>query len=332
MKMGMEKRSLDRRVQGGHAGHSSGTSGADRKFNISLNDSLLFVLITPKQKKGNWELNENFHSGVAYSFSPLGYDINGDAFGFLFIQVPSVLVSKKANFQFFGPDQQSRDWLMVFDYRCGLRIDPQPTSLVLREENRRQLNVFIDNPYPSGTVLSMSSSQEKYSTTLVRGYNVLHIPFSKADFSGVDTLIFKIGNETVVRTIHVLPSRQIKFALIHHSHNDIGYSHLQTEVERIQTENIRAALRWVSNENKKGNNAFWHIESLWALENFLRNSTDAEKAHFFETVRSGRISLSANYANVLTGLCRRKEHNWNTESSLKISITISSGEKKENQF
>ena len=62
-------------------GHSSGTSGADRKFNISLNDSLLFILTTPRQKKGDWEIHENFPTGVAYSFSPIGYDINGDAFG-----------------------------------------------------------------------------------------------------------------------------------------------------------------------------------------------------------------------------------------------------------
>jgi hypothetical protein len=85
---------------------------------------------------------------------------------------------------------------------------------------------------------------------------------------------------------------------------------LQTEVEQIQSNNIRAALRWINQCEATGEKSIWHIESLWAVENFLRSCTSEEEKIFVEAVKRDNIILSANYANIMSGLCQPEEQNW----------------------
>ena len=110
--------------------------------------------------------------------------------------------------------------------------------------------------------------------------------------------------------VELKPVRDFVFSIIHHSHNDIGYSHLQSEVEAIQNRNIRDAIHWINEYKGGGEKPVWHIESLWAVENFLRTAGKEEEAAFVKAVKSGQLVLSANYANILTGLGQPEELNW----------------------
>lgn len=115
--------------------------------------------------------------------------------------------------------------------------------------------------------------------------------------------------------LQILVPHERKIHLIHHSHNDIGYSHLQSEVERIQNNNIWKALDLIdrTKDYPKDSRFVWNIESLWAVENFLGIANETDKQRFFAAVRSGSIALSANYANILTGLCTPEEMHWIVE-------------------
>jgi alpha-mannosidase len=70
-------------------------------------------------------------------------------------------------------------------------------------------------------------------------------------------------------TIHPIIHRDIH--LVHHSHTDIGYSHLQAEVETIQNNNIWKALELIdrTKDYPEDSRFVWNVESLWAVENFL---------------------------------------------------------------
>jgi hypothetical protein len=50
---------------------------------------------------------------------------------------------------------------------------------------------------------------------------------------------------TTIREITIHPIIHRDIHLVHHSHTDIGYSHLQAEVERIQNNNIWKALELI---------------------------------------------------------------------------------------
>ncbi|MBK7945914.1 MAG: hypothetical protein IPJ85_11685 [Flavobacteriales bacterium] len=103
--------------------------------------------------------------------------------------------------------------------------------------------------------------------------------------------------------------------LVHHSHTDIGYSHLQAEVETIQNNNIWKALSRVdrTKDYREDSRFVWNVEASWAVENFLGIASEQDKHRFIAAVKAGSIALSANYANILTGLCTPEEMHWIVE-------------------
>ena len=293
-------------------GHSTGTSSGDREFIFSIDGKELFRLETsPKEPLGTIKAGRNTED-ISFEFRSIEQDINKDAFGFLRIEIPDWLV-QNGELTVLGVNAESRDWLMVFEYKRALKIITTPTQLVLRKNNKLQLNVAVDFPYLHFKPPSMKVVSKHFETTfpVITGYNAVSLESYPAAFSGIDTLRYYLGNKLVhTELIVIQPRKNFDFHIIHHSHNDIGYSHLQTEVEKIQTENIYKAIRW-SNAAKKGDSqAIWHIESLWAVDNFMKQATKEDIGLFIQKVKEGRIVLSANYANVLNGLCQPEELNW----------------------
>ncbi len=295
-------------------GHSTGTSSSDRQFDVSLNGKFRFTITTFMKKKGAYQLTGSSKDQCSYTFIQEEYDINGDAFGKLCITVPSSLVDQQAVFTINGQHQDSRDWLMIFMYQRGLKMIAEPTNLITRRENKRQLNLYIDNPYPDSSSLRVKTHDGYTELNLRHGYNALRIPAYSRKLMGHDSLRVIVNRtDTLSEIVELNPIRDFTFHIIHHSHNDIGYSHLQTDVENIQNNNILAAIRWIKQHEPSLQQPIWHIESLWAVENFLRIASTDDVAAFKEAVQNGQIVLSANYANILTGLCQPEELKWSLE-------------------
>lgn len=292
-------------------GHSTGTSTADRHFAVELNEQELFTITTPMKKKGSFTLNGSGSSQSTWKFVQEEYDVNGDAFGKLYISVPATQVNKKAVFRINGVNEKARDWLMVFMYKPGLKGIAEPTNLVTQNENRRQLNLFFDMPWPGSTIVLIHTRSGVFTSRLIKGYNSIQLPVYPPDITGIDTIrcVFN-ERDLLLLPVELKPVRDFVFSIIHHSHNDIGYSHLQSEVEAIQNRNIRDAIHWINEYKGSGEKPMWHIESLWAVENFLRTAGKEEEAAFVKAVKSGQLVLSANYANILTGLGQPEELNW----------------------
>lgn len=292
-------------------GHSTGTSTADRHFDVTLNDKFLFTITTPMKTKGAYTLQGSGAGISDWKFVQDEYDVNGDAFGKLYISVPATAVNKKAAFRISGQQENARDWLMVFMYTPGLKGIAEPTNLVTRNENRRQLNLFFDMPWAGNNIVRIHTRGGMFTAKLAKGYNSIQLPAYPPDLTGTDTIRCVFNEKySLLLPVQLNPVRDFVFSIIHHSHNDIGYSHLQTEVEAIQTRNIRDAIQWISEYKNTGEKPIWHIESLWAVENFLRNATKEEETAFVKAVKSGQLVLSANYANILTGLGQPEELNW----------------------
>lgn len=300
-------------------GHSTGTSSGVRRFVVRLNGKELLVMTTYPKADGRQEWSCTSIDKVKAELQVLDHDVNQDAFGKLYITLPASLVKQQAQFEIQGADLQSRDWLMVFMYQKGFKIVAEPTQLVTRKENKRQLNIYIDQPFSTPQQLQIQSAHFDTTVLVTPGYNKLSLPVYPVTATGTDAVLFWLGTsqESARSDIRLEPIRSYRFCIVHHSHNDIGYSHLQTEVERIQTENIRSALRWIAGDQRT-QQATWHIESLWAVENFLNEATPEEEAAFVQAVKSGTIVLSANYANVLTGLARSEELNWMMEYAKRL--------------
>lgn len=304
------------------AGHSTGTSKDIRYFDLSLNGNQLVTIKTIPHQFGNYTLqSELSHLTASYEFKLEEFDIHKDGFGKLYITVPAMLVKDKAVFSLKGRNQESPDWFMIFEYEKSLKIDVLPTTLISKSDQKRQVNLMIDYPEKNEKPVQIFSSHFKQEVTVHYGYNQVNFSAYTKDFNGIDTIYFQINDELISRIIQVAPVKDYTFYIIHHSHNDIGYSHIQTEVAEIQISNIRSALKWTDEQNQQQTNKvrpIWHIESLWAVENFLRVASKEEEQDFVNAVKSGNIVLSANYANILTGLSQQEELIWMTEYARKL--------------
>lgn len=294
-------------------GHSTGTSSGERKFEITLNGKEMLPWTTfPKMSGPFSQIVRQKNARAEFKF--LEFDANKDAFGRLFITVPAKLVKNGAVFSINGVNQDSRDWLMVFQFQHSFQVQAEATQLITRKENKRQLNTYILQPYSTVKKVHVYSKHFDTTVALPYGYTKLNLPVYPLSFTGQDDVKFELEGETtgIGTTVHFQSAKHRNFNIIHHSHNDIGYSHIQTEVAKIQTQNIRSAISWVKNA-KTGQRPIWHIESLWAVENFLNKATAEETADFVRFVKAGNLVLSANYANILTGLSRTEELDWMVE-------------------
>lgn len=298
-------------------GFSSGTSAADRFFDVYLNDSLLFTFKTEKRwsERQNFQLASNYAPQGHYRFTMLEKDINKDLFGYFELELP-FKEGQDTRFKIVGRAAQSRDWLMLFAYQDAFKTALSASNLILRAEQLRPLNLECVIPQGADSI-QLSSPFFTYQRRLRPGYHALSIAAYPKTFTGKDSVLvelFSLGSKinSLQLPVDVLPIKDLSFHIIHHSHNDIGYSHLQTEVAKIQTENIRTALRWIAKGGVGAVQPIWHVESLWAVENFLAEATPEEQQQFVAAVKSGHLVLSANYANVLTGLMRPEEFSWLT--------------------
>ena len=120
----------------------------------------------------------------------------------------------------------------------------------------------------------------------------------------------RVAGKTVgTQTLTIKPVRQWEVYLLHHSHVDIGYTHVQTEVEQKHWQYYKQAIDLASKTaGYPAGSAFkWNVEVLWAVDSFLKQASPDESKGFVEAVRKGWIGLDALYGNELTALCRPEE-------------------------
>jgi hypothetical protein len=117
------------------------------------------------------------------------------------------------------------------------------------------------------------------------------------------------GTALAAQTLTLKPVRRWVVYLLPHSHVDIGYTHVQTDVERAQWKYLEMAIDAArkSAANPPGSRFKWNVEVLWAVDSYLKQATPEQRQQFIAAVKSGQVGLQALYGNELTGLCRPEE-------------------------
>ena len=113
-----------------------------------------------------------------------------------------------------------------------------------------------------------------------------------------------------ITTEVTLPSeRKWTIHLVHQTHLDIGYTHLQTEILERQIQSIRDALKYIDETKDYPEEAKFrfHPEGMWAIEPFLKEATPEEKAAFVKAAKSRDLHIDAMYAQAMTGMYNDEE-------------------------
>ena len=119
-----------------------------------------------------------------------------------------------------------------------------------------------------------------------------------------------VGQQTVYTgQVSLEPVRKMTVYILPHSHNDIGYTEIQTNVERKQMNNLLTGIDY-SERTKSypaGARFVWNLEGVYAADLFLHRMNDQEKQRFIDAVHNGGVALNGMYVNTLTGICGSEE-------------------------
>lgn len=309
------------------AAHNSTTSGGDRSFDLYINDTKALTFTTQHNTKpGSWSAAGADSTKLVFEFSKA--DRHGDAHGFAHLRVPRKYVTpgQPVKLKVVGHAQDSPDWFMTFRYTFEEKVGVEVLPFIYRNRPDSQALQFTSMHFGRDDLMrvQLDNGLSQYHR-LRNGLHTLELPILMAvEPRQVRVRAYVVELQTrgdkmklVDTIVEVKPIIHRDIHLVHHSHTDIGYSHLQAEVETIQTDNIRRALELIrrTEDYPEDSRFVWNVESLWAVENFWATASKYQKDIFFKSVMEGSIALSANYANILTGLCTPEEMHWIVEYS-----------------
>ncbi|GHT46764.1 hypothetical protein FACS189454_08400 [Planctomycetales bacterium] len=177
--------------------------------------------------------------------------------------------------------------------RVRVNIDgflTQPTNLRLIESDRRVRNVKIE-VQPATNLLEVDIPIAPELITEELQFDVL------------------MPKEGVTTKFTLPPERKWVVYLVHQTHLDIGYTHLQTEVLKKQVQSIRDALKYIDETKDYPEEAKFkfHPEGMWAVDQFLKEATPEEKAAFVKAAKNRDLHIDGLYAQAMTGMYNEEE-------------------------
>ncbi|MDP2886696.1 MAG: hypothetical protein Q8P51_16935 [Ignavibacteria bacterium] len=259
-------------------------------------------------------------NGAELSFEATVVDRAGDLFGTMVLNIPRRLVpsGKPLTLQVVGEDAESGDWFMTFQYSFSfeprIRIEP----VLMRETNGESqvLRLSLDNLRKGRSIQIFAGNRQLTSKPLEVGSNVFFVPVAVARATMEIPVSFSVNEKPVSRRfVAIKPVNKRDIYILSYSHNDIGYTDLQPNIERKQWRNLDEALRLINLTKEYPPDARykWNMEVLWALDSYLRQAPESKRREVIDAIRAGSIGLNALYANILTGLANAVEMSHFTE-------------------
>jgi hypothetical protein len=105
-------------------------------------------------------------------------------------------------------------------------------------------------------------------------------------------------------------ARRWRVYFLPHSHQDIGYTHIQGDVMKLQWRNFERALELAerSSSYPEGSRFKWNSEATWALAGYLDHYKGTEKYdRMVRAIKNGTLGVDAALGSILTGICKQEE-------------------------
>src|ERR1700733_298535 len=282
-------------------------------FDFLINGQRWFTFRNAKDDTAkNWKVTGK--DGSELAFNAAMTDKAGDLFGYTVLKVPAkdFPPGKPLLLEVRGDNSGSPDWYMTFQHAFNFVPKVRAEPALVRDSGRemQSLRLSLDNLIAGRTVSVRTPTREFADTPLKIGANVLQIAVPEVKSPDSVTVRFKLNGQLVqTDNVQVEPVKKRDIYLLSYSHNDIGYTDLQADVERKQWKNLEQAMQLIRQTVDYTQDARykWKMETIWALESYLKQASPAQREEVFADIREGSIGLSALYANMLTGLANSEE-------------------------
>ena len=171
------------------------------------------------------------------------------------------------------------------------------------------IQLTIDHAGADADLVVVINRQTKESRVLSAGTHTFNIYVDPVETAQHVLIEYFIGGKSDSAEVRVEPVRKVLIYILPHSHHDLGYTDLQSNVEEKQMANISKGIELARNTANypPGARFVWNLEVLWGADQFMRTRTEPERQELINAVKKGWVGLSGMYANELTGLCRPEE-------------------------
>ncbi len=244
-------------------------------FNLLIDGQLWFTFKNAKDATAKaWQVAGK--DGAELSFAATTTDHVGDLFGYMTLKLPAhdFPPGRPVTLEVQGDNSSSADWYMTFQHRFNFvpQVRSEPALVKDGAHTLQQLRLSLDNLVPGRKVEVHTLGHEPIHADLKVGANILRFSIPSVASTANIPLVFKLnGNVVETATISVSPVHKRDIYLLSYSHNDIGYTDLQPDVERKQWNNLEQAMRLIraTRDNPPDARYKWNMETIWALQSMF---------------------------------------------------------------
>lgn len=282
------------------------------RFDFFINGEKRFRFTSPRHADEQTWMQQN--GAFELSFIATGTDDEkGNIFGYQFLTVPrkGFPAGKPLKLEVLTADTRLPDAYTVY------QNDVQPALQVFALQAAKHLDGRLKQPVyvefthigaPVSATLFLDGVKEQ-DCRLQLGLNRFRFWVDTVQEPRLATTELVFDNETWKQPVTLKPVRPFEVWFLPHSHVDIGFTHLQAEVEKLQWRNIEQGIELAKKTAgyPEGARYKWNVEVLWAVDGYLKNAPPESRAAFIGAVKNGWIGLDALYGSELTGLQRPEE-------------------------
>ncbi len=292
-------------------------------FTVYVNESKKFTLLTPRddsRRHFSWNAPD-----MRLEYRGISLDKYGDFMGYMYLHLPldKGVPGRSLRLRVQGESSGSRTWFMIFKYGCANSVSLFAENSVCRTQAgpRQQLRfnlVYLGRPAEA----DIEIEGEHFHRRIPTGFTCLRLPVAPVTEPREIPVTVRLGSEVLFdEAFTIKPARQLTIYLLHHSHVDIGYTHLQAQVEKMQQQYLRTSIELLKKEDgiDTGTHTKWNTEVAWAAASAWEGMDSSEKREFAAALQAGVIELDALYGNLLTGLCGQEELLRATEAARRLA-------------
>jgi len=286
--------------------------GDKHEFNFYINGEHLFVLANPDDTLQN-PVSRSLANDVELRFDKLLVDKYGDLMGYMVLSVPTNKYEngKALEIKVKGEHAGSMSWFMVFQKSIRPSCKLIEEQAVIRDAEGEYQQIRLDIIHlEEPTMATIKAGEQVSEVELQKGYNIARFKIPRIkdmenmsiEVSVHDQFLYGISSR-------ILPVTPRTIYLIHHSHVDIGYTHVQEEVLEKQWEWLEMSIDLAKESRKNPAEARfkWNVEVMWAVDQYLQQKPKDKQKALLEAIRKGWIELDAFYGNNLLALSSSEE-------------------------
>ena len=284
-------------------------------FDVFLNGKKYFGFYGMQDEGDeNWLLKNGAYEWAFVTTQAI--DEHGNFLGYNFLTIPAEDFEEGKPIEIKIQAQQASHLHHYIAYQNVVQKSLEVQSLqLLKQINgapHQAVLVEIEHVAKTATASIFLDGSLLEEISLHPGFNQYQfwIPQIKVERSAALEIKFKDGGQNIARqNVALKKVRPFEVYLLPHSHVDIGFTHHQDTVAKMQWRNFEQGIELAKQtaDYPEGSRYKWNVEVLWAVDGYLKNAPEESRKAFIEAVKKGWIGLDALYGSELTGLQRPEE-------------------------